>query len=226
MPFVNIRLTQENNTAEQKAALIRGVTDLMATVLGKNPATTFVIIDEVATDNWGIAGQSVTERRAAPACLPRIQPEQAAITGTEHHTDQATPLDALIGFYAAFNQRNLTAMKEVWAAGAEPSMDNPLGGIRRGWEEIEQGYRRLFEGASQVYVEFHDYTIQTLGDVAIAVGRERGTCTTPDGTLTLAIRTSRVFQREGGRWRQWHHHGSVEDPALLARYQAVFRAGS
>ena len=65
MPYVNIKITKEGATAEQKAELIAGVTDLLVTVLNKNPATTFVVIDEVDTDNWGVAGQSVTQRRIA-----------------------------------------------------------------------------------------------------------------------------------------------------------------
>ncbi len=65
MPFVNIKVTGGNEapTPEQKAELIRGATDLLARVLGKNPATTVVIIDEVEQDNWGIGGISITERR-------------------------------------------------------------------------------------------------------------------------------------------------------------------
>lgn len=65
MPYVNIKLTQEGATAEQKAELIRGATDLLVRVLGKNPNTTIVVIEEVPTDNWGIAGESVTVRRKA-----------------------------------------------------------------------------------------------------------------------------------------------------------------
>jgi len=63
MPYVNIRITKEGATAEQKATLIRGATQLLVDVLGKNPATTVVVIDEVETDNWGIGGDSVTVRR-------------------------------------------------------------------------------------------------------------------------------------------------------------------
>lgn len=65
MPYVNIKLTggAEAPTAAQKAELIRGVTELLARVLHKNPATTVVVIDEVAMDNWGIGGESVTARR-------------------------------------------------------------------------------------------------------------------------------------------------------------------
>jgi len=63
MPFVNIRITREGATVDQKKRLIKGVTDLLQDVLGKNPKTTFVIIDEVETDNWGIAGESVTDLR-------------------------------------------------------------------------------------------------------------------------------------------------------------------
>ena len=63
MPYVNIRITREDATPEQKAALIAGATELLQRVLGRNPATTFVIIDEVETDNWGVAGETVTSRR-------------------------------------------------------------------------------------------------------------------------------------------------------------------
>ena len=63
MPYVNIKITREGATAEQKAALIKGVTDLLATVLDKNPATTFVVIDEVAREDWGIGGLPVEEYR-------------------------------------------------------------------------------------------------------------------------------------------------------------------
>ncbi|EGV18750.1 tautomerase family protein [Thiocapsa marina] len=63
MPYVNIKITREGATAEQKEALIQGVTQLLVDVLGKNPQTTMVVIDEVETDNWGIGGESVTLRR-------------------------------------------------------------------------------------------------------------------------------------------------------------------
>ena len=63
MPYVNIKITREGATAEQKATLIAGITRLLAETLGKNPATTVVVIDEVDTDNWGIGGESVTIRR-------------------------------------------------------------------------------------------------------------------------------------------------------------------
>jgi len=63
MPYVNIKITQEGVTTEQKAELIEGVTSLLQRVLNKNPATTVVVIDEVETDNWGIAGESITIRR-------------------------------------------------------------------------------------------------------------------------------------------------------------------
>ncbi len=63
MPYVNIKITNEGVTKEQKHKLIAGATELLSSVLGKNPATTVVVIDEVETDNWGIGGELVTERR-------------------------------------------------------------------------------------------------------------------------------------------------------------------
>ncbi len=65
MPYVNIKITREGATVEQKTALIKGATQLLVDVLGKNPATTVVVIEEVDTDNWGIGGESITARRKA-----------------------------------------------------------------------------------------------------------------------------------------------------------------
>jgi 4-oxalocrotonate tautomerase len=70
MPFVNIRITKEGVTPEQKLALIEGATDLLSQVLNKNPATTFVIIDEVDTDNWGLDRENITTRRRREADKP------------------------------------------------------------------------------------------------------------------------------------------------------------
>ena len=66
MPYVNIKVTggSEAPSTEQKAELIRGVTELLSRVLNKNPETTVVVIDEIDMDNWGIGGKSVTIRRA------------------------------------------------------------------------------------------------------------------------------------------------------------------
>jgi 4-oxalocrotonate tautomerase len=63
MPYVHIRITPEGATRERKERLIKGVTDLLVAELDKDPRATFVVIEEVATENWGIAGQSVAARR-------------------------------------------------------------------------------------------------------------------------------------------------------------------
>lgn len=63
MPYVNIKITREGATAEQKARLIAGVTQLLFDVLEKKPQSTYVVIDEVDTDNWGVGGETITARR-------------------------------------------------------------------------------------------------------------------------------------------------------------------
>lgn len=67
MPYVHIRVTREGVTSAHKLALIEGVTDLLSEVLNKDPATTFVIIDEVDTDNWGLNRENITTRRQREA---------------------------------------------------------------------------------------------------------------------------------------------------------------
>src|SRR5437879_6845182 len=80
------------------------------------------------------------------------------ITGTETQAKDGSPLDALIEFYRAFNAGDLDALAANWADGDAPSMDNPIGGIRRGWPAIREGYSKLFSGRATVHVAFHDFT--------------------------------------------------------------------
>jgi len=143
------------------------------------------------------------------------------IDGDETRRADGSPLDALIEFYRAFNAADLAGLESVWLDFPTPSMDNPIGGIRRGWSEIAEGYTNLFQGQAKVHVTFHDYTSQGGDDWHLFVGRERGTCKTPAQTLNVAFRTTRWFVRKNGNWRQLHHHGSVEDPKMLADYQTM-----
>jgi len=84
-------------------------------------------------------------------------------------------------------------------------------------------YERIFRGPARLRVEFYDYTLHESDQVFYAVGRERGRFENGPHCLDLAIRTTRIFRRVGGGWRQVHHHGSIEDPALLAAYQQAVR---
>ena len=65
-------------------------------------------------------------------------------------------------------------MSNNWAKTPNIAMDNPLGGIMRGWENIRALYERIFNGRAKVYVEYYDYTTHEVGDTFYTVGRERG----------------------------------------------------
>jgi ketosteroid isomerase-like protein len=133
-------------------------------------------------------------------------------------------LQAVAQFYRAFNSRDLALMAENWHDGPEAVMDNPVGGIRRGWSAIRTVYEGIFAAPARVEVEFWDYTLSRTAEVFWVVGRERGRLTSAAMELDLAIRTTRVFRRVGGRWRQVHHHGSIDDAALLDAYQRAVRS--
>lgn len=135
----------------------------------------------------------------------------------------SSPFAALNAFYRAFNQRDLVAMAHNWASGVDVSMSNPLGGIARGWPAIRAVYERIFSGPTRVQVAFHDYSIHASGDFFHAVGRERGHLECGATRLCLAIRTSRLYRHIDGSWRQVHHHGSFDDPELLAAYREAVR---
>ena len=63
MPYVNIKITREDVTTQQKEMLIRETTAMLTRVLNKDPQTTHVVIDEIEMDNWGFGGESVTRHR-------------------------------------------------------------------------------------------------------------------------------------------------------------------
>lgn len=61
MPYVNVRITKDGVTAEQKKQIIEEMTQTLVKVLGKKPEHTHIIIDEVEPENWGFAGMLTTE---------------------------------------------------------------------------------------------------------------------------------------------------------------------
>lgn len=149
--------------------------------------------------------------------------ENNPITGNEEKSTLTPIILALSGFYEALNSRDMEKMAQNWAQTDEAVMDNPLGGIKRGWDEIKAVYERLFSSQSEYYFEFYDYSLHATDEIFYVVGRERGKFRQGATELAMAIRTTRIFRLIAGRWRQVHHHGSIEDPDLLYKYRkAVF----
>ena len=146
-----------------------------------------------------------------------------ALTGREDPIDPREPVGALSEFYRAFNWRNIALMESNWICSDEASMANPLGGIRRGWADIREGYERVFNGRATIQVALHNFTIHYFGEMFYAVGREQGELRGQNLLLEVKLRTSRLYRFTGNRWRQVHHHGSIDNPELLLRYQAAIR---
>ena len=148
-----------------------------------------------------------------------VQEEQMPVTGRESKEQLTQQMKSLSGFYRALNDRDMGLMEENWAQTDGIVMDNPLGGVKRGWDEIRPVYERIFRSPGRYWFEFYDYSYHDAGEIFYVVGRERGEFTVGEKILKLAIRTTRIFRRIDGIWRQVHHHGSIEDPELLAEYQ-------
>jgi ketosteroid isomerase-like protein len=149
--------------------------------------------------------------------------EQVPVTGKETRDHLSAPMRALSDFYQALNGRDFQKMAENWAHTDESVMDNPLGGIKRGWEEIRAVYKQIFDSRSQYHFEFFDYSFHQFGEIFYVVGRERGEFGIGGMVLNMAIRTTRIFRLIDGRWQQVHHHGSIEDSDLLSKYQKAVR---
>jgi hypothetical protein len=140
------------------------------------------------------------------------------------HTPQGARA-ALESFYYAFNQQSLSVFEAVWAPDPLIQLNNPLGGIQRGYAPIRELYRRIFEGPARVWVEFSDIVEYLDDNVAVFAGRENGEFTLGAVTVPLEIRTTRIFKYIGADlgWRQVHHHGSIDDAVLLKQYQAAVK---
>jgi 4-oxalocrotonate tautomerase len=70
VPIVTIQITREGASPAQKRALIEGATKLLKDVLNKEPAQTFIVIEEVPLEDWGIGGLPVEEYRRRPVGAP------------------------------------------------------------------------------------------------------------------------------------------------------------
>jgi ketosteroid isomerase-like protein len=145
--------------------------------------------------------------------------------GPDSRSRQAEALDpsaagaeaALKSFYYALNNRDADALRANWSADPLAQLNNPAGGILRGGDAIAELHRRVFSSPANVRVTFSD-VIAYLGDRhAVFAGRETGSYSAPDGTsMPLEIRTSRYFRYKDRQCRQYHHHGSIDDPDASA----------
>lgn len=144
-----------------------------------------------------------------------------------HRPGMDGALAALESFYYAFNHRDRDAFARVWTDDPLAQLDNPLGGILRGGDAIIALYARIFDGPARVTVSFGDIVAYADASYAVFTGRETGEYRVGDSPAEpLSIRTTRCFRYEGGRWKLFHHHGSIDDPARLAAYQSAIRRGT
>ena len=94
----------------------------------------------------------------------------------------------------------------------------------RGRAEITALYLKMFDSGRGVEIGFKVVDELVGSDYALFVGRETGSYLVREGSrVPLAIRTTRFFRHADGVWRQYHHHGSIDDPNALARYQEAVR---
>lgn len=64
MPFVNVKITKDGTTREQKAQIVAEMTDTLVRVLGKKPEHTHIVIEEIELENWGFGSILTDEYRA------------------------------------------------------------------------------------------------------------------------------------------------------------------
>lgn len=143
------------------------------------------------------------------------------ITGFNHQknlTELEIPINA---FYKAFNKKNFALMKEVWANEEYISMENPAGGMRFGWNDIENVYTKVLESSLDIKAEFFNYKLYRKKDIFWSVGREKITLNLDDKEKVLFVRITRIFELRNNLWKLVHLHGSFENGPDLLFYQKL-----
>lgn len=146
------------------------------------------------------------------------------ISGTQPlDCSSSDPLYALTEFYRAFNSSDIDLMTHNWEQSNDATMSNPLGGLKRGWPELLEGYQRIFNSDTKVYIELYDYSIDISEAMFLLVGYERGYFRKGNEKVDLNIRTTRVYRKQVDGWKQLHQHGSIDDADQLKNYQTLVR---
>ena len=149
-----------------------------------------------------------------------MENETSVFNGSENGLQDSKYL-AVHQFYNAFNNRNLELMQANWSHSEFIRMANPIGGIRKGWLEILEGYKKIFSSNHKVFVELFDFQFISSDKMFVITGRERGHLEAEGKKLDLRIRTTRIYHLEGAKWKQVTHHGSIDEPKLLDEYQKI-----
>jgi len=124
-------------------------------------------------------------------------------------------------FYYAFNHRDAEILNKIWLNDDLVQLNNPLGGIIYGVNAINDLYNKIFTGKTSVWVSFGNINVFDSEHSVTFAGVETGMFTKNEESIDLLIRTTRVFVYNNtvARWYLMHHHGSIDNPLLLEKYQ-------
>ena len=150
-----------------------------------------------------------------------LTPNPRIINGYGDTSELSVPELAIYGFYKAFNEKNMAAITKIWANTEDNTIENPAGGIRRGWSDLKWAYEKVLGSQAKISAEFYDYTIHIVGEVFWSVGRERIFLNFGGEDISMDVRITRIFSIIDGEWRLVHLHGSFEDPEMLRKYQQI-----
>ncbi|WP_057744280.1 nuclear transport factor 2 family protein [Liquorilactobacillus capillatus] len=139
--------------------------------------------------------------------------------------EELTELELPINnFYHAFNTKNFKLMKKVWANEEYISMENPAGGMRFGWNDLENVYLKVLKNTSNIQAGFFNYRLYRNQNTFWSVGYEKVILNLDSEKRVLFIRVTRIFELYDNLWKLVHLHGSFEDPIDLAFYQKVTKS--
>ncbi|MCP4803906.1 MAG: nuclear transport factor 2 family protein [Proteobacteria bacterium] len=123
-------------------------------------------------------------------------------------TDRDEVLKQNAAFYDAFRRLDLDAMADVWSQTEADVCIHPGWPILRGWAEVEQSWRGIFEGAGYMRVETNEVQVVVTGDVAHVTCMEGVYCVHEGMTVQGSIAATNLFHRHGDSWKLVLHHGS------------------
>lgn len=133
-------------------------------------------------------------------------------------------------FYAVLNRvingDMSEAMFDSFSHADDVTAMHPMGGRQVSWPEVRASFEAAASAISGGSVEVSDLRITLLGDdAACTTGIENAAATINGAPLSISVRCTNVYRREGGAWKLVHHHADLL-PDLAAAYASALAEGS
>jgi|SRR5690348_12902717 len=129
--------------------------------------------------------------------------------------DEKEVIKANERFYAAFESLDIKEMEKIWSRETEIQCGHPGWQILRGWQQVMESWRRIFENTPSIRFMLTDVAVKSRGNLAWVTLYENLNSALEGQNVSATVLTTNIFEKGAEGWRMIHHHGSsvAQQPA-------------